>query len=239
MAAYNGAKFIDIQLTSILSQLDQNDEVVVVDDCSTDDTVKRIRNMHDGRIRLIEHAVNQGVVATFEDAIRAAEGEILFLSDDDDVWAPNKVTKYLATFQENPEVQIVTSRIQLIDDQGRPLTNHRITRDGEFFAGFWRNVYKNHYQGSAMAIRASLRDSILPFPTHPSVLHDVWIGTRNALIGGKVAFIEEKLLFYRRHTGNFTRPLSRWKQLSGRAALLWAHFLHTFRLFSLAKTKKP
>lgn len=232
MAAFNGGKYIEAQLQSILSQLDARDEVVIVDDCSTDDTLARIRGMQDGRIRLIQHTLNLGVVATFEDALLGATGEILFLSDDDDVWAPNKVGRFLEAFNANPDADIVTSRVQLIDHEDNLFSNDQITRDGKFFSGFWRNVFKNQYQGSAMAIRASLLRRVLPFPVKPLFLHDVWIGTRNAITGGKTAFIEENLLFYRRHSKNFSRRLSRWKQLRVRVELLWAHFIYLLRFKS-------
>jgi GT2 family glycosyltransferase len=67
MAAYNGGRFIQEQLDSIFPQLAADDEVVIVDDCSTDDTIARIQNCRDERIRLLVHEKNQGVVATFED----------------------------------------------------------------------------------------------------------------------------------------------------------------------------
>jgi glycosyltransferase involved in cell wall biosynthesis len=229
MAAFNGGKYIEIQLRSILPQLGSQDEVLIVDDRSDDDTVARIRGMRDGRIRLIEHKANQGVVATVEDALRLASGDILFLSDDDDIWAENKVKRYLEVFRARPDVQIVTSRVRLIDNEGNPYADDRIMRKGEFSAGFWRNVYKNRYQGSAMAIKASLLQQVLPFPVRPAFLHDQWIGTRNAIAGGKTAIIEEELLFYRRHSNNFSRRLSPWNQLRARVELLWAHASYAIR----------
>jgi glycosyltransferase involved in cell wall biosynthesis len=237
LAAFNGGKYIEIQLRSILSQLDTGDEVVIVDDCSHDDTVARIRGMQDARIHLIQHTANQGVVATVEDALRRATGDILFLSDDDDIWAENKVKRYLEVFHTSLDVQVVASRVRLIDDDGNPYIDDRIIRKGEFFAGFWRNVYKNHYQGSAMAIRASLLEQVLPFPVRPAFLHDVWIGTRNAIAGGKTAFIEEELLFYRRHSNNFSRHLSPWNQLRWRVELLWAHASYAIRSRSSASNR--
>lgn len=80
-----------------------------------------------------------------------------------------------------------------------------------------------------MAIRASFLGRVLPFPVRPAFLHDVWIGTRSELTGDRTVFIEEDLLFYRRHAGNVSRQLSHWKQLRWRAELLWAHVLFAFR----------
>jgi glycosyltransferase involved in cell wall biosynthesis len=237
MAAFNGGKYIEIQLRSILSQLGTADEVVIVDDCSHDDTVARILGMQDRRIHLIQHTANLGVVATVEDALRLAKGDILFLSDDDDIWAETKVRRFLEVFHDRSDVQIVTSRVRLIDENGNPYTDDRITRKGHFFAGFWWNVYKNHYQGSAMAIRASLLEQVLPFPVRSAFLHDAWIGTRNAIVGGKTAFIEEELLFYRRHSNNFSRRLSPWNQLRVRVELLWAHASYRFRSRSSASNR--
>ena len=79
MAAYNGGAFVEAQLHSILAQLKPQDEVVIVDDGSTDDTLQRIAQIGDARIRLLRHEKNAGVVATFEDALRSATGDVLFL----------------------------------------------------------------------------------------------------------------------------------------------------------------
>jgi GT2 family glycosyltransferase len=223
MAAYNGGRYVDLQLRSILDQLRPWDEVVIVDDCSKDDTVARIESMGDPRIRLIVHTKNKGVVGTFEEALRSATGDFLFLSDDDDIWAPNKVERMLAAFEADPLVTIVTSRVAIIDENGDPKPGGRFDRGSRFFAGFWQNVWKNNYQGSAMALRASLLERVLPFPARPAFLHDVWIGTRSDATGGKSIFLDEDLLLYRRHPGNFSKYLSLKKQLTTRLALLWAH----------------
>jgi GT2 family glycosyltransferase len=223
MAAYNGGRYVDLQLGSILPQLGPGDEVVIVDDCSKDDTRERIRAFGDGRIRLIEHAVNQGVVRTFEDALRSATGDILFLSDDDDLWAPDKVRRFMEAFARDEAVQLVVSAVALIDPEGKPFRDARWDRDGRFRRGFVRNVLKNQYQGSAMALRSSLLRSVLPFERGRSYLHDTWIGTVNDRTGGGLVWLAEPLLLYRRHPGNFSRRLSRWAQIRLRLELLWDH----------------
>jgi glycosyltransferase involved in cell wall biosynthesis len=223
MAAYNGAKFVEAQLRSILIQLQPQDEVVIVDDCSTDDTCERIRSINDDRIHLFRRDKNSGVAATFEEALRSATGDILFLSDDDDVWAPSKVKAFLDVFNRNPEVQVVTSRISVIDENDLPCHGARWGRNGKFVAGFWQNVFKNHYQGSAMAFRASLLRDVFPFPKRPPFMYDAWIGTRNAATGGKTFFIDEPLLLYRRHSGNLSQGLDPIGMVRARLGLLWAH----------------
>jgi len=226
MAAYNGGPFVEAQVQSILTQLGPNDELVVVDDCSKDDTVQRIEQVGDARVRLLRHERNAGVVATFEDALRCATGEVLFLCDDDDLWAPTKVQRFMDVFASRPDVEIVSSRVQIIDENDRPLPHSRINRQGRFLPGFWRNLIVNHYQGSAMAIRASLLGRVLPLPARGSFLHDVWIGTRSELLGGKTYFIDEDLLYYRRHSSNASRTKSLPAQIQTRMDLLLAHLRH-------------
>ena len=99
--------------------------------------------------------------------------------------------------------------------------------------GFWQNVFKNHYQGSAMALRASFLGRVLPFPRRKSFLHDAWIGTRNEILGGKVAFIDEDLLFYRRHSSNVSRTKSLPGQIRTRIELLAAHIFYALHLTTL------
>lgn len=229
MAAYNGSAFVESQLHSILSQLKLEDEVVIVDDGSTDDTLQRVTWFRDAQVRLLKHEKNAGVVATFEDALRSASGNILFLCDDDDLWAPTKARRFLDVFESRPEVGIVLSRVRMIDEKDQPMPDSRINRHGRFLPGFWRNLFMNHYQGSAMAIRASLLGRVLPFPAPKSFLHDAWIGTRNDLLGGKVAYLDEDLLFYRRHGNNSSRTKSLLRQIYTRVELLLAHLVYAFR----------
>ncbi|MFZ0734886.1 MAG: glycosyltransferase, partial [Candidatus Sulfotelmatobacter sp.] len=227
MAAYNGARFIEAQIASILPQLAPDDEIVIVDDGSQDDTVARIREIHDDRIRLFKHERNEGVVATFEDALRCATGNILFLSDDDDLWAPTKVERVLREFERHQEAQVVASRVALIDERGNLLPDGRVNRHGVFQSGFWRNIVKNHYQGSAMAIRASFLGRVLPFPRSKLFLHDAWIGTRNEARGGRTVFIDEPLVCYRRHSQNASQRHDPLRLLRVRVNLLIAHMTHS------------
>ncbi len=237
MAAYNGGAFVEPQLRSILAQLGPADEVVIVDDRSTDDTLARIAQIGDPRIRLFKHERNAGVVATFEDALRLASGDILFLSDDDDVWAPTKVRRFLDAFENRQDVGIVQSRVRMMDESDRPMPDSRINRHGRFSHGFWRNLLTNHYQGSAMALRASLLGRVVPFPARKSFLHDAWIGTRNDLLGGNFVFIDEDLLFYRRHGNNASHAKSRLQMVRTRIELILAHLGYSFR--SLPMPSRP
>jgi len=204
LAAYNGERYIAEQLQSILSQLGTEDEVIVVDDASTDGTKEQVRSLADGRVTLLEHRTNLGVARTFEDAIRAASGRILFLSDQDDLWAANKVSTVLRAFQLFPDVDIVASDAALIDENDAPIGSSYYARRGRFRSGVLANIVRCSYLGCTMAFRSRICARILPFPTGAEVLHDLWIGTSNALFGGKTLFIDRPLVLYRRHADNVT-----------------------------------
>jgi glycosyltransferase involved in cell wall biosynthesis len=204
MAAYNGERYIAAQIKSILDQLSESDELVIVDDGSTDDTCAIIERFHDARIRLHRHECNLGVAHTFEDAIRAASGQILFLADQDDLWAANKVSTVLRAFQLFPDVDIVASDAALIDEGDAPIGSSYYAQRGKFRPGVVANVLRCSYLGCTMAFRSGIRARILPFPNGVDVFHDLWIGASNALAGGKTLYIDRTLVLYRRHESNAT-----------------------------------
>jgi glycosyltransferase involved in cell wall biosynthesis len=224
LAAYNGERYIMEQLGSILMQLGKDDEVIVVDDASKDGTRESVRSLKDPRITLIEHPATQGVVRTFEDAIRAARGEIAFLSDQDDLWLPDKVATVTGIFAENPGVMLVTHEVSTVNQDGEPLVPEREMKTRPFRSGLWANLIRNRYRGCTMAFRSSLRAQILPLPHEYDVLHDVWIGVRNALGHGATHYIERPLILYRRHQSTVTgrRKLNLIRQLRVRIDLLRA-----------------
>ncbi len=204
MAAYNGERHIAAQLQSILSQLAATDEVIVVDDASTDGTRECVRLLNDSRIQLIEHSKNQGVSHTFEEAISAASGKILFLSDQDDLWEANKVSLTLRAFQLCLEADVAVSDAALIDQNNALLGSSYYAQRGSFRSGVLSNVFRCSYLGCTMAFRSRLRATILPFPPGAEVFHDLWIGAVNSLTGGRTLYIDHSLVRYRRHGGNAT-----------------------------------
>jgi glycosyltransferase involved in cell wall biosynthesis len=204
MAAFQGQKFIAAQLESILVQLSTADEVVVVDDCSADGTRDVVRSVADKRVQLIEHAVNQGVTRTFEDALTHATGDVIFLSDQDDLWAANKVQSILDIFQSKPDVVVVASNAALIDQSGESLGCSYYQLRGQFRSGLLSNLIRCKFLGCTMAFRSELLPKVLPFPQTFQVLHDLWIGSVNSLTGGGTFFFDQNLVLYRRHSGSVT-----------------------------------
>lgn len=204
MATYNGARYVKSQLVSILRQLSPGDEVVVVDDGSTDETCAIIEGLGDGRVRLTRHTRNQGVAQTFEDAIRQASGDILFTADQDDLWAEGRVGAVLSAFQANPGVEIVVSDAALIDGEDRPLGKTYYEQRGRFRTGILANVAHCSYLGCTMAFRRRILGRMLPFPPGGRVFHDLWIGTANTLCHGETLYLDAALVLYRRHEANAT-----------------------------------
>jgi glycosyltransferase involved in cell wall biosynthesis len=222
MATYNGEQYIGEQIRSVLGQLGEHDEVIVVDDASLDQTRERVIEFNDTRIKLIKHVKNFGVVETFEEAVRNATGDILFLSDGDDIWAPDKVAKVLTAFSQNPRTQVVTTGIQLVDESGRQIDGREFMKNRKFTSALLPNLVRNRYQGSTMAFRSSLLAKILPFPKGKAFLHDAWIGACNGVTGGETVYIDEALLYYRRHSSNFSNPLTLHGKVSARVQLVLA-----------------
>jgi glycosyltransferase involved in cell wall biosynthesis len=204
VAAYQGERYIALQLRSILPQLRAEDEVIVVDDCSSDGTCHEVSSLGDSRLVLICNATNQGILRAFETALARATGEIIFLSDQDDLWAPHKVEAVFDAFAHDPALMLVASDAALIDEDGTEIGGSYYATRGGFRAGLWSNVLICRFLGCTMAFRSALLQSALPFPQATRVHHDVWLGCVNALIGGKTKYIAEPLVAYRRHSTNVT-----------------------------------
>lgn len=204
VASYRGERYVSLQLRSILGQLSAADEVIVVDDSSEDGTCDKIFALQDPRVRVIRNPMNQGVLRSFETALSISSGEIVFLSDQDDLWLPKKVETVLETFLQDPDLVLVASDAILIDENGNTIGDSFYAQRGRFRPGLWSNLLVGKFHGCTMAFRSSLLRNALPFPPAKEVHHDTWIGCINALIGGKTKYISEPLVAYRRHSTNVT-----------------------------------
>lgn len=223
LAAYNGAAFIGAQLQSILDQLDADDEVIVIDDGSADDTLEIVRGFGDPRIRTLANERNMGVNAAFARAMALATKEFVFLSDQDDLWTPNRKILMLDAFRD-PRVDVAAGNYRLIDRKGAPLPGSLAP---DLSAADSRAPLRNlarifqgrqNYYGCAMAFRRSARDRILPYPAAMEC-HDIWIGMIG-IVSGSMAHLEAPVLLHRVHGNNASilkRPL--WKKLASRAIL--------------------
>jgi glycosyltransferase involved in cell wall biosynthesis len=202
MAVYNGAAYLQPQMCSILEQLRATDEVVVVDDASQDNSAELLCDLSDLRIRVFCNERNLGVFASFEKAMRVAYGNILFLSDQDDLWLPGKVDKIIEVFSLNPDITLVATDAQIIDKSGVVVADSFFAQRGRFAAGVLHNLLKNKYLGCTLAFRSSMLPYFLPIPKDVP-MHDMWFGLVNDIYG-KTHFIDQSLIAYRRHGKNLS-----------------------------------
>jgi glycosyltransferase involved in cell wall biosynthesis len=222
MATYQGELYVERQLTSILDQLGPDDEVIVVDDCSTDRTVDVIKGLGDPRVKVFRNPVNRREVYSFGRAIELAKGDVIFLADQDDIWLPGRAALMAARLRESGR-DLITSNFEWIDAAGESL---QVAFDGVSSAGstyHLRNIIdifigKTNYFGCAQAFRRDLVPLITPIPGYVES-HDLWIALAANLIRSNL-HIDEPTLLKRRHGANTTstestRPLvrklwSRW-----------------------------
>lgn len=200
LAAYKGEKFIHAQVESILSQLSENDELIVSDDFPSGNTKSAISDFieDDRRVVYIE-GPSKGVIKNFEFAISRARGDYIFLADQDDIWLEGKVKSVIEKLENGAD--LVLHNAEIVDGELQK-TGETAFEINKTETGFLRNIIKNSYQGCCMAFRAEMKKYILPFPTKIP-MHDQWIGLM-AEKHGRVALIDEPLILYRRHGGNVT-----------------------------------
>ena len=205
LASYNGHMFVHDQIASILNQLDVNDELIIGDDASTDNTLEIVRCFKDNRIIINDLKINVGHVKNFELLLKIATGDIIFLSDQDDIWAPGKVESVRRAFLENPDITLVHHALATIDSKNR-LISDKWSKLGEgrqhTLLFLMRQLIKAELFGCAIAFKKSIVTSILPFPDLVYA-HDHWLGIVASLNGG-VYFIDNVLIQYRLHDSNLS-----------------------------------
>lgn len=199
MATYNGERYVEEQLDSILSNIGPSDEVVVSDDGSKDRTVEILSaySRQDCRIKVVD-GPHRGVISNFSNAIALSRGDLIFLSDQDDVWRSNKVSRVLSVF-DSTGCDLVVHNARIIDGEGGE-TGDTLFELRKSKPGFLKNMARNSYVGCCMAFERKLVPAILPIPENVE-MHDWWIG----MIAEKrftPVFIEDELIRYRRHDGN-------------------------------------
>lgn len=219
LASYNGEEYIYRQVNSILAQLDENDELIISDDSSTDRTIEIVESFKDSRIVVLKGNKFHSPVLNFENALKHAKGEFIFLSDQDDVWLDGRVkeaTKLLA----RGEADCVICNRKKIDKEDNVISESVVEVDFTQLP-FWKALLRNRYIGCCMAFNKTLLDLSLPFP-EDLPMHDLWIGLL-AHKQHRVAFIEKPLVAYRRHDGNVTTgksPYPVWYRIKYRLSLL-------------------
>ena len=197
MATYNGEKFLREQIDSILKQLGENDELIISDDGSTDNTLNIINSYDDKRIIFL-NCNKQCYTKNFENALSHSKGDYIFLADQDDVWLPGKVDACLKAL-ENFDF-IVTDAI--VVDESKSVIIESYFKYCNVRKGFIYNLLFTRYIGACMAFKRNVLQSVLPIPDNEKyIAHDYWI----ACVCEKkynVKLINTPFLLYRRHSNN-------------------------------------
>jgi len=210
MCTYNGAEFLPAQLQSIITQSRSPDEIVICDDRSTDDTQKLLEEFKSESpvpIKVHINDQNLGSIKNFERAITLCTGDVIALSDQDDVWRNDKLQLFETVLNNSPSAGLVFSDAAIVDENLTPL-NRRMWDEVGFDAHKRKLVRTGHalevlitgwtVTGATMAFRAPFTKLALPIPDDIAMIHDGWIALTIAAVADVVA-LDEPLVQYRQH----------------------------------------
>jgi glycosyltransferase involved in cell wall biosynthesis len=210
MCTFNGERYLKEQLRSIAGQTRLPDELVVVDDRSSDNTWSILQDFAAGSpfpTIASRNETNVGVAANFAAAARKATGDVIFLCDQDDVWVSTKIAIVTASFERIPNLGLVITDADIVDER---LRNMGQTLWQSFLHGasdvkaFENDPFsflltrRNTVTGAAAAFSKKVIDAAVPFPSEMAVIHDAWFGLIASAIS-QVKTEPEKLLKYRQH----------------------------------------
>lgn len=217
---YNGERYIQAQLESILFQLNDFDEIIITDDCSTDNTISIIKELDDKRIKIFTNNHNKGITYNIENALYQAAGDYIFLADQDDIWTNDKIEKTIKYLMNN---YLVISDCKVVDRNLNILSESYLKISGSREDKILALLFVTPYLGCCMAFKKEILTKCLPFP-RTNTSHDIWIGNICAF-AYNVKFISDKLVYYRRHENNLSRtteksPNSLYVKLNFRIILL-------------------
>jgi hypothetical protein len=211
LCTFNGAAYLTEQLASIAAQSRPPDELIIRDDASDDATtavVEAFAARASFPVRFERNAERLGSTRNFDGAVAACTGDLIALSDQDDVWRPDKLAVIERRFQENAGVGLVFSDADLVDETLTPLGarlweqigfDRRRRRLWQARGALTALVSGRTVTGATLAFRSRFRTLVLPTPEGIApMLHDGWIALAIGAVAG-VAFIEEPLIAYRQH----------------------------------------
>ena len=225
LAAYKGEQYISEQIESILSQLGEEDEIIISDDYPQGNTriiVEKFQS-EDKRIRYIE-GEGKGVVRNFENALNACTGDIIFLCDQDDVWMSDKVECVMNEFRNGADLVLHDSSVT---DSDLNITEPSFFAVHGSNASLSKNLVRNSFVGCCMAFNRKVLEASLPFPKGLA-MHDWWIALVALKKKFNVVLLSEPLIKWRRHGGTVT---------GGKTGIMQKIMWRVNIILSLAKVK--
>ncbi len=224
LCTYNGEKYIEEQIQSLINQTHKPDEIIISDDCSKDRTVELIDHVLKSsgiNYKIYTQDKGLGVFKNFPFAITQCTSDLVFTCDQDDIWDKMKLEKHLNEFRNNPDVDLVYSNANVVKEDGvstiSTLWPEKLILDKEKGqASIFSLLYLGRSMaGCCMSFKKSFFMDIKDIPD--DVYHDDWIAT-NAALRKEIIGINEPLINYRQHASNVVgikrgRKLSYWKSL--------------------------
>lgn len=206
IATYNGQDFIFEQINSILTQINEDDEIILVDDSSTDNTINIVKSFKDNRIKIFRNERNRGYIYSFSKALSLSSNDIIFLSDQDDIWMPGRVELITKELFETGSL-VVSSNFTLLESNNsfKAVTRGKLkasdsTKNLKNIIGIFRGNI--NYFGCTMAFKREIFKIILPIPSYVRS-HDLWIAMASNLASSNL-HIDKDTLIRRIHSNNAT-----------------------------------
>jgi hypothetical protein len=234
LCTYNGARFLPAQLASILAQVRMPDELIWCDDVSNDDTMLLAEEFCKAApfpVRVVQNATNVGSNRNFQQAIELCTGDLIALTDQDDIWEPHRLERSEAELRNRPDCGLVFSDGTIIDDSGNP-TGSTLWQSFLFTPELQKKVSRGTYTplarfrfvtGATVTFCAKYRPYL--FPILGDWIHDSWLAMVIACLSG-VCLVREPLVQYRQHAsqqvGLRQRSLRQPRSLKERSARHWA-----------------
>ena len=246
LCTYNGAKFLPEQLDSIGRQTRQPDEIIVCDDRSADhtlDILQSFKKVSPFPVQILLNEKTLGPIKNFEKAVQLCNGDIIALSDQDDIWEHHKLEKVESVFRNEPEAGYVFSDGDAVDEDLNSLGYS--LWDAAGFQGPLFEMYTSGNQlccflrrqfvtGATMALRSCFRELPAPYPADTVWMHDNWISAVLSSCGALGVAITDKLIRYRHHREQqigVSRPqvrtsyIDEYTSFSRRKEFLWEQWL--------------
>ena len=235
MAVCNGAKYLSEQIDSILPQLQDKDELIISYDPSEDMTYDLIKSYEkkDKRVHVfINEDHTRGLVSNFDNALRHCKNEIIFYSDQDDVWMPDKIEKMVSCFKD-PKVTVAIHDAKIVDESLNVIIDSTFRIRGGSTSS-WKNLIRLSYIGCSMAFRSDMLPVVLPLPTKRRS-YDWWTGSICSCYG-KMAKVDEQLILHRMHQNNAT-PKKR-PPLSYQFSVRWIILINLLKRNAILRSEK-
>lgn len=216
MATYNGARYLEEQLDSFLKQTRLPDEVVVSDDGSTDETLAIVDSFAKKalfEVRILRNDRNLGCCKNFELALSGSSGDIVLLSDQDDVWFPHKIETIERTFLENSGLLVVINDAEITEENLQSTGLSNLAQIKALGLGL-----DDFITGCCTAVTRKMIRLACPIP-HISVMHDAWIHDLGNLLGVRKV-VSPVLQYYRRHQNTTSNWLASSTSKVGRVDLI-------------------